>query len=226
MAMTRRTTRLAIVAAAVGGLMLTQQACTAADTGGTPAAGGSAPVSAPEPAAGATGSAGTGSEGTSSEGTGSEGGAPASDEAILKGERQVLIHLVEEDKDLSATFEGPITTGPGTDDGAKFRLVPSGDAYLIETLRPVEFQGRFCVVVKPNTDRATLSTAECQPAEQTLFLIAATGKKDEKGRATYRIKNDRHGFVQWSDSDRSLYVQQVGDAAVQGTFSFVDRGAV
>ncbi|MGI5215447.1 hypothetical protein [Plantactinospora sp. CA-290183] len=212
--MTRRSTRLAIVAAAVSGLMLTQQACTTAGTGGTPA-GTSAPVSPSESAAEATGSAGTGSKAV----------APASDEAILKGERQILIHLVEEDKDLSATFEGPITTGPGTDDGARFRLVPSGDAYLIETLRPVEFEGPFCVVVKADTEPATLSTAKCEPTEQSLFLVAATGKKDDKGRTTYHIKNDKHGFVQWSDSEQRLYVQQVGDAAVQGSFSFVDRGA-
>lgn len=217
MALTRRMTRTVLAGAALGGLLLSQQACTAAGDGGAPATTGSGPAATP----GTTGTTPAAAEG----GSGGEQTSAASQKEILAGERQVLIHLAEEDKDLSATFEGPITTGPGTDDGAKFRLVPSGKAYLIETLRPVEFEGRFCVVVKTGGERASLSTADCKAGDTTLFLITPTGDKDEKGRATYHLKNDKHGFVQWSDNDQSLYVQQVGDAAVQGSFSFVDRGA-
>ncbi|MCA2218746.1 hypothetical protein [Jidongwangia harbinensis] len=212
----RRPVRVLATAAALAAL-LAQSGCSSAEPRNTPEAAGSSPAAAPpEPSA---------TRSSRPAGQGSDVANANLDEAILQGRRQVLIHLVEADRDLSASYEGPITTGPGTDDGARFRLVPEGDAYLIETLRPVEFEGRFCAVVKTGGERASLSTTECEPSDTTRFLISDTGKTDDKGRPAYHIKNDKHGFVQWSADDRSLYVQQVGDAAVQGSFSFVDRGA-
>jgi hypothetical protein len=44
-------------------------------------------------------------------------------------------------------------------------------------------------VAKSDAERAFLSTTECKPTDTTLFSIAKTG---DKGRATYRFKNDKH----------------------------------
>jgi hypothetical protein len=58
----------------------------------------------------------------------------------------------------------------------------------------------------------------------TLFSIDATGEKDDKGRPTYTIYNDAHGFVQWWQEKSEVYVEQTGDGPPGATFSFVDRG--
>lgn len=223
----RRPARTLFAATALGGLLLAQQGCTA---------GSEEPAPATSPAAAAGGTATTGSGDAGSAGAGSEaddagsaagGEAPAGDDtAILKGDRQTLIHIAEADKDWSATFEGPIVAGPGTDDGAEFRIVPSGEKYLIESLRPLEFPGRWCVVVKTEKDPSTLATTECEPTADTLWAITETGKADEKGRATYTFTNEKHGALQYDQGRDSLYVQQLGDAPPTATYSFVDRGAL
>ncbi|MCO8277051.1 hypothetical protein M1L60_41380 [Actinoplanes sp. TRM 88003] len=152
----------------------------------------------------------------------------AATKQILAGERQALIHITEDDKDWSATYEGPIAIGPGTDDGARFRLVPSGGdgLFLIEALRAREEGGRWCVNADTRDEPVSLGTVKCAENEKTLFRVSATGKKDDQGRPTHWINNEKYGTVQVKNDGSALYIQEVGDGGSRGTFSFVDRGAV
>ncbi|GAB7036732.1 MULTISPECIES: hypothetical protein [Catenuloplanes] len=166
-------------------------------------------------------------------GTGASPSAPAESgqgaglDAIKAGDRKILLHLAEPDRDLSATYEGPVTTGDGTDDGALFRLLPVVDGqYLIEALRPREEGGRWCVVVDDRATPRTLGTAECAEDQRSRFALTETGASDDKGRPTHHLVNDVYGAVQYSGERQSLYVEEVGDAPIAGSFSLVDRGAV
>jgi hypothetical protein len=210
--------RVLATGAALAGLTLTLAACSSS-TGGTPAP---AAAESSTPASPAT------SEPAAETGTGS---APAQSaetyDQILAGKRKVLIHIAEDDKDWSATYEGPIAIGTGTDDGALFRIAPAGkDQFLIEALRPREEGGRWCANGDTADEPVSLGTVECAENDTTLFKITKTGKKDDKGRATHRITSERFGTVQVKNDGSALYIQEVGDGGSRGTFSFVDRGAV
>lgn len=195
-------------------LALTLSGCTSggAAPAGTPsnAAAGTSSAAAPEPEA--TGSA----------------AAEESYDQILAGERQALIHIAEDDKDWSATYEGPITIGSGTDDGSRFRLLPA-DAdgqFMIEALRAREEGGRWCVMADERDEPVSLGTVKCAEGETTLFKVTATGEQDDKGRPTHLITHEKFGTVQVRNDGSALYIQEVGDGGSRGTFSFVDRGAV
>lgn len=72
---------------------------------------------------------------------------------------------------------------------------------------------------------ASLVGADCQPTKATLFVISRAGK-DDKGRISYSIFSDEYGVVQWSPSKKKIYVEFLGDASTDITFSLVDRGGV
>nr|WP_221382326.1 hypothetical protein [Actinoplanes polyasparticus] len=151
----------------------------------------------------------------------------AATKQILGGKRQALIHITEDDKDWSASYEGPITIGSGTDDGARFRLIPAGNGqFLIEALRAREEGGRWCVNADTGDEPVSLGTVKCAENENTLFRISATGKSDDKGRPTHWINSEKFGTVQVRNDGSALYIQEVGDGGSRGTFSFVDRGAL
>ncbi|WP_033337833.1 hypothetical protein [Catenuloplanes japonicus] len=152
--------------------------------------------------------------------TPSTDGEGAGLDEIKAGDRKILIHLAEADKDLSATYEGPIATGDGTDDGALFRLLPvAGGQFMIEALRPREEGGRWCVIVDDRQARPTLGTELCTEQSKTRFRIEPAGGADDKNRPTHHLVNDEFGAVRYS---AELHVEP-GDAYA---FSFVDRGAV
>ncbi|MBU2664778.1 hypothetical protein KOI35_14850 [Actinoplanes bogorensis] len=152
--------------------------------------------------------------------------APVED--ILAGKRQALIHIAEDDKDWSATYEGPIAIGDGTDDGARFRLVPArtGEGqYLIQALRAREEGGEWCVRADTREEPVGVGTVKCAENETTLFRITANGKKDDQGRPTHTITNEKYGAVQVRNDGSELYIQELGDGGPRGSYSFVDRGA-
>ncbi|MCY1144330.1 hypothetical protein OWR29_40585 [Actinoplanes sp. Pm04-4] len=210
---------------ALAGFVLALSACGTSDE--QPAAGATSPAGVESPAQ-AAGPA----PATSSPAAAATSAAPALDageatKQILAGKRQALIHITEDDKDWSATYEGPIAIGTGTDDGARFRLVPAGDdQYLIEALRAREEGGRWCVNADVRDEPVSLGTVKCAENENTLFRVSPTGKSDDKGRPTHWLSNEKFGTVQVRNDGSALYIQEVGDGGSRGTFSFVDRGAV
>jgi hypothetical protein len=152
--------------------------------------------------------------------------------AILRGQRRTLIHVAEIDRDLALDLHSAEVTAAADGTGAKslFLLVPYGVDYLIRTLRDgsgTEASGteEECLGVKIVPDAvASLAPAQCTPTRATIFSLAPTGKKDDKGRPTYRIANEAFGFVQYSPTTKAIFVEEVGDAEPLSSFSLVDRG--
>ncbi|BCJ59654.1 hypothetical protein Jiend_30760 [Micromonospora endophytica] len=145
--------------------------------------------------------------------------------AMLAGQRKILLHLVEIDRDLSLPFDGEVHVGDGTGPDALFVLEPVGVDYMIKSLNP-DVAHQPCLGVKLDSEGyAFLVGAECYPTGATMFGLARQGK-DDKGRTSYSIHNEKYGVVEWSPSRKKIYVEHLGDAPVGTTFSMVDRGAV
>ncbi|MET8255897.1 serine/threonine-protein kinase [Micromonospora sp. NPDC005205] len=146
-------------------------------------------------------------------------------QAMLAGQRRVLLHVVEIDRDLSLPSHGEVEVGKGTGKDALFVLVPVGVDYMIKSVNP-EIAHRPCLGVKVDSEGySALVGADCRPSKATLFTLYREGN-DDKGRPAYGIVNDEHGPVQWSPTKSEIFVEFLGDAPLNTTFSLVDRGAV
>jgi hypothetical protein len=180
---------------------------------------------APGDVAGSPGDGGQATGGTTSGGA-SAAPAPAQTgtPAILAGDRRTLIHFVEIDRDLAMPFPDEVVTSDGTGPDALFALVPMGVDFLIQSQQPTDREP-LCLGAKviPG-DSGGLVATECAATKATLFSISATGAKDDKGRPTYTIYNDAHGTLQWRTKKPQVYLEFLGDADTDTTFSFVDRG--
>ncbi|MFC8846742.1 MULTISPECIES: serine/threonine protein kinase [unclassified Micromonospora] len=185
---------------------------------------------------GPTGSTAAGGPGTTgpastapAPGSGTPTGSPSSAEAdrtraMLAGQRRILLHVVEIDRDLSLPYDGKVHVGDGTGRDALFVLEPVGVDYMIKSLNP-DIAHQPCLGVKiDSAGYASLVGAECHPTDATLFGLTLEGK-DDKGRPSYSIASEKYGMVQWSPSQKEIYVELLGDAPIGTTFSLVDRGA-
>ncbi|MER5454606.1 protein kinase [Micromonospora sp. NPDC002389] len=146
---------------------------------------------------------------------------------ILNGQRRALLHVVEIDRDLSVDGDGRVHVGDGTGPDAVFVLQPFGVDYMIKSLNP-DIAHKPCLGVKRQPSTSSLLVgADCVATQATLFSVRPIeGGKDDRGRPTHVLYNEEHGFVQWSRSRKVIYVEFLGDAEVDTTFSLVDRGAV
>jgi hypothetical protein len=133
---------------------------------------------------------------------------------------------VEIDRDLAMPFPDEVVASDGTGKDALFALLPTGVDYMIQSVQPTEGEPPCLGVKVIPGGSAELVATECGATKATLFSIDATGEKDDKGRPTYTIYNDAHGFVQWWEEKSEVYVQHTGDGPPGDTFSFVDRGPV
>jgi serine/threonine protein kinase len=146
--------------------------------------------------------------------------------AVLRGSRLTLIHVAEIDRDLALDANyTEVEAGDGTGPKSEFVLEPLGVDYQIRSLHDPAAQRETCLGVKIIPDESSqMVPAECGPTKATVFSLSPTGKKDDKNRPTYWIRNDTYGFLQWSTATKAMFVEEVGDAAPLSTFSFVDRG--
>ncbi len=146
--------------------------------------------------------------------------------SIMRGNRRTLIHIAEADRDLALeSHYTEVQGGDGTGLKSEFALVPVGVDFMIQSLHDPATAEQSCLGVKIILDEsARLVQTPCEPTKATLFSIGRASGTDDKKRPTYYISNDAYGFVQWSDGDKVLFVEEVGDAPPLTTFSFVDRG--
>ncbi|MFI2710712.1 serine/threonine-protein kinase [Micromonospora sp. NPDC018662] len=209
-----------LVPAAMFGPDLVRDRSGSAPTGSPGAGTPSAAAATGGPATGGTPSATP----TSRAPSGSPSAAVDRTRAMLAGQRRLLLHVVEIDRDLSLPFDGKLTVGDGTGKDALFVLEPVGVDYMIRSVNP-DVAHRPCLGVKLDAEGyASLVGAECEPTGATMFGISPEGK-DDKARTSYSIFNDKYGLVQWDDTEKEIYVQEMGDAPIDTTFSLVDRGA-
>jgi hypothetical protein len=172
------------------------------------------------PGAGASPASGTGSSPPAV----SPSPTPAGPATILAGDRRILIHFVEIDRDLAMPFPDEVVTSGGTGKDSLFALVPMGVDYLIQSQKPTDGEPPCLGAKVIPGEAAELVATECAATKATLFNISETGKKDDKGRPTYTIYNDAHGTLQWRTRKPQVYLEFLGDAETDTTFSFVDRG--
>ncbi|GGL00174.1 serine/threonine-protein kinase [Mangrovihabitans endophyticus] len=146
--------------------------------------------------------------------------------AILRGERQTLIHVVEIDRDLALDLHAAqVQALDGTGPKSLFALVPYGVDYLIRTLREGTGEPQTCLGVKIVPDRsASLVPVSCTPTRATIFSLSPTEGRDDHDRPAFLLSNEAYGVVQWSPSRRQVIVEELGDAPALSSFSFVDRG--
>ncbi|MFI5890167.1 protein kinase [Actinoplanes sp. NPDC051513] len=146
--------------------------------------------------------------------------------AILRGTHRTLIHIAEADRDLALDLhDNQVVAGDGTGAKSLFLLVPYGVDYMIRTLRDTIAAEETCLGVKIVPDgAASLAPTACEPTAATVFSLSAANGKDDKGRPTYFLANETYGFVQFSPSTHTVFVEEVGDAPPLSTFSLVDRG--
>jgi len=146
--------------------------------------------------------------------------------AILRGTHRTLIHIAEADRDLALDLQdNEVVAGDGTGAKSLFLLVPYGVDYMIRTLRDTAATEETCLGVKIVPDgAASLTPTACEPTAATVFSLSAANGKDDKGRPTYFLGNETYGFVQFSPSTHTIFVEEVGDAPPLSTFSLVDRG--
>lgn len=191
------------------------------DSGSTPDHVGSTPTG------GTAASAPAATASTTPSGTPSASPSKSTDptQGILTGQRRILLHLVQIDRDLKLPFHGELETGDGTGKDALFVLEPVGVDFMIKSLNP-DIAHRPCLGVKIDSKGyASLVGAECYASAATVFAISREGK-DDKGRTSYAIVSDEYGVVQWSPTKKAIYVEHLGDASLDTTFSLVDRGAI
>lgn len=144
--------------------------------------------------------------------------------AILRGNRQTLIHVAEIDRDLAMQLHSAeVEAGDGTGAKSLFALDSLGVDYMIRSMEDPSVER--CVGVKVIPDVGSrLVAADCTPTKATVFSLVRTEQTDDQGRPTYWISNEAYGHVQWSNDRNSLIVEEIGDAPPLSTFSFVDRG--
>ncbi|WP_067500703.1 serine/threonine-protein kinase [Actinoplanes sp. TFC3] len=146
---------------------------------------------------------------------------------ILAGTRHTLLHMSEIDRDLELPLDGEAVASDGTGQEAFFTLVPSGVDYLIKSVLPGPDNAERCLGVRLDPDGpGELVATTCAVSKATLFQIDKAGGKDDKGRATYFIASGSYGVVQWDETERKVYVEELGDGEPGLSFSFVDRGPV
>ena len=151
--------------------------------------------------------------------------APVKADGVFGGRRRTLLHLAPADLNLYVTDEGRLKVHAGTGARSEFVLVPSGSAYLIETLAPTASTDRRCLGTGPSTgDVTVLTLGTCAPGPATQFRFVPTGKHDRDGHPTFAIQNQAHGDVEWSQVRKMLYLSPAG--GTRTTVSFTDRGAV
>ncbi|MFB9545301.1 hypothetical protein [Micromonospora sagamiensis] len=224
-----RSTRAGMTAALCAGLLLTQQAC-AADPDGEPAAsstGSTAGVPTGDPQA--TPSATTPSATTPSATTGppAAGGGGGGNEAILRGERQVVIAPVGSfESILAVDAKGRLNLTDGEAEYALFVLDPvDGGRHQIKTAKAGSGGEPFCMGLRDNgTSPATVVAAGCDTSSAgQLFTLERMRATDKQGRPTYAIRgagNVRLGTT----ASSGLVAQAAGDGGPETTFAFVDNG--
>ncbi|MEU8111250.1 protein kinase [Micromonospora sp. NPDC048947] len=186
-----------------------------ADLAGSPPSGG------PE----TSGPAATASTPASGKPSASASASTDPTQAMLAGQRRILLHVVEIDRDLSLPSHGELEVGNGTGKDALFVLEPVGVDYMIKSVNP-EIAHRPCLGVKVDSEGySALVGADCRPTKATLFAMSREGR-DDKGRPSYAIISEEYGPVQWSPTKKEIFVEFLGDAPLNTTFSLVDRGAV
>ncbi|WP_305787080.1 hypothetical protein [Symbioplanes lichenis] len=149
----------------------------------------------------------------------------ATDGDILAGKRQVVIKPVEEfESILAVDARGRLNLTDGESDKSLFVLVPNGAKWLIKTAKADPSGEPACMGLKNNgSNPLTVVAALCDAGRTGQnFTITKLDATDSAGRPTYAISS-RDAFLQYFGRS-GLIAEELGDAPLKTTFSFVDNG--
>ena len=143
---------------------------------------------------------------------------------ILAGERQVVIKPIPSYESIvGIDSRGRLNLTDGEPAYGLFVLSPVGAKYQIKTAKPGDGKKAACIGIKNNGSNpltAVAATCDSKRAGQ-LFDITKLAAKDN-GRPTYAISN-RGAFLQYFPRT-GLIAEELGDAKLVTTYSFVDNG--
>ncbi|WP_306211095.1 hypothetical protein [Actinoplanes sp. RD1] len=151
--------------------------------------------------------------------------AAATEGDILAGKRQVVIKPVEEfESILAVDARGRLNLTDGDIDKGLFVLVPNGNKWLIKTAKADPNGEPACMGLKNNgSNPLTVVAALCDAGRAGQnFAITKLDATDSSGRPTYAISS-RDAFLQYFGRS-GLIAEELGDAPLKTTFSFVDNG--
>ncbi|QSB16705.1 RICIN domain-containing protein [Natronosporangium hydrolyticum] len=150
-----------------------------------------------------------------------DGTATTDDDAILAGDRQITIEVVEHpEMILLVDGEGRLGPSPGPDDFDTFVLVPSGeDTHMIRTAVPDESGEPACMGIdNSGTSSLTVLAAACDAGRDgQLFTI------EDIEDGGYAISNNS-AYLQLSTQSGDLIAEELGHSRLDTTFTFTDEG--
>ncbi len=144
---------------------------------------------------------------------------------ILAGKRQVVIKPLPSFEEIVAIdAKGRLTVTDGNPAFGLFVLSPVGSKWQIKTAKAGDGKKAACIGIRNNgTAPLTAVAATCDATRAgQLFDITRQQAKDN-GLPTYAISN-RSAYLQNFPSS-GLIAEELGDAPLLTTFSFVDNGA-
>jgi hypothetical protein len=148
----------------------------------------------------------------------------AAADPILAGKRQVVIKPIPSFESIVAIDgKGRLGLTDGEAEFGLFVLSPVGEKYQIKTAKAGDGKKAACIGVKNNGSNpltAVAATCDSKRAGQ-LFDITKLAAKDN-GRPTYAISN-AGAFLQYFPRT-GLILQELGDAGLETSYSFVDNG--
>ena len=150
--------------------------------------------------------------------------AAAAPDPILAGKRQVVIKPIPSFESIvGIDSSGRLNLTDGEPAYGLFVLSPLGAKYQIKTAKPGDGKKAACIGIKNNGSNpltAVAATCDANRAGQ-LFDITKLKAKDN-GRPTHAISN-RGAYLQYFPRT-GLIAEELGDAELTTTYSFVDNG--
>jgi hypothetical protein len=145
---------------------------------------------------------------------------------ILRGERQVVIAVPSSESILAVEPAGRLTLTDGETGKGLFVLAPVGQGrHQLKTAKADASGEPSCMAVTSNgtTSPLTVVSTACDVSDSAqLFTIERREANDAKGRPTYAISGTGGVYLQQGRS--GLIAEELGDAALNTTFTFVDNG--
>lgn len=148
----------------------------------------------------------------------------AAADPILAGRRQVVIKPIPSFESIvGIDSKGRLNLTDGEPAYGLFVLSPVGAKYQIKTAKAGDGKKAACIGIRNNGSNpltAVATTCDSKRAGQLFDITRLTAQ--DNGRPTYAISN-RGAFLQYFPRT-GLIAEELGDAELTTTYSFVDNG--
>lgn len=150
--------------------------------------------------------------------------AAAAADPILTGKRQVVIKPIPSFESIVAIDgKGRLNLTDGEAKFGLFVLSPVGKKWQIKTAKAGDGKKAACVGIKNNgSDPLTVVATKCDAKRAGQLFDITKLKAKDNGRPTYAISSGG-AFLQYFPRT-GLIAEELGDAPLTTTYSFVDNG--